>query len=112
MKSDPSAGSAAFCFGAIAGIHSARWFNKEYGAFCLGYWSVLGVTGNYQHLTLLEHDRVVPKLDGERSVKDEEHLVGIWVRVPVEGATQLGELYLLPIEGCHDPRRPMIVEER
>ena len=62
------------------------------------------------HLAGVYRDGVIPKLDLQRALDDDERLVGVSVGMPDELPPGLHQLELVVVQLRDDSRRPMITE--
>lgn len=85
--------------------------DEEDVALLLRDGAVLGAPGHDEEVAGIEHGGGrIAKLDGEAAVEDEEQLVGVGMRVPGEGAEQLGHPDLVAVVAGNDARVVNVAE--
>ena len=99
-------------FSYIAGAYQADGLKQQHRARGIGDRPMLHAAWHHNNLALAHIYGAIAELHGEGSLEDEKQFIGIRVRMPVEGAGELGDFDILPIQAGDDPRRPVVVEAR
>jgi hypothetical protein len=91
----------------LACVYRAGQLNQHGFTFVLGEWLVLYSPGDDKHLSRLEIDPAVPKVNAHLPLDDDKRLVRIIVTVPDEITLELDQLEMVIVHLGDDLWRPM-----
>src|SRR5664279_9020 len=91
-------------------VERARGLEHQNLGFLFRHGPMLHAARYDEHVARREINRSIAKLHAEGAAMDEKELVLVLVMMPVEGALDLRDLHVLPIELADDSRTPVIVD--
>ena len=94
----------------LSRIDDSAWFDEHKSAFFRSIWLVLHSLGNHIHLSLIQFNRVLFKLDAHLSLDDDEHFIGIGMVMPDKLAFDLDQFELVIVHLGNHLRCPSFRE--